>query len=213
MPVLKGAVTFARYRAERAKDAPKDLKRSLANALRRNAFEPLDPTSDEDRAAGWVELEDHDATELSPSRFVYGDYLMATWRVDTLRVPANRVNAELDRWARVHEAEKGEAPTRTSKKAQKELILKKLRRQAFPVTRTYDLTWNLDKDLIFIWASARKIIDEITIALEDGFGLRLYAQSPGALAELAEIDVDDIQPTPELFGADVVSEAKVRVGS
>lgn len=213
MPVLKGAVTFARFRVGRDKDAPKDLKRSLANALRRNAFEALDPTSDEDRAAGWVELEDHDATELSPSRFLYGDFLMVTWRVDTLRVPTNRVNAELDRWVRQHEAEKGEAPTRTSKKAQKELILKKLRRQAFPVTRTYDLTWNLEKDLIFVWSSARKIIDEIAIALEDGFGLRLYAQSPGALAEAAEIPGEDIPPTPELFGADVVSEAKIRVGA
>lgn len=213
MPVLKGAVTFARYRVQRSKDAPKDLKRSLSHALRRNAFEALDPTGDEDRAAGWVELENHDSTELAPSHFLYGDYLMVSWRVDTLRVPSNRVNAELDRWVRIHEAEKGEAPTRASKKAQKELILKKLRRQAFPVTRTYDLTWNLDKDLIYVWSSARKIIDEIAIALEDGFGLRLLAQSPGALADQAEVAAEDIEPTPELFGADVVSEARIRVGS
>ena len=51
MPVLKGAVTFARFRAERTKDEPKDLRRSLANALRKSAFEALDPTGDEDRAA------------------------------------------------------------------------------------------------------------------------------------------------------------------
>lgn len=213
MPVLKGAVTFARYRVVRTKEDPKDLKRSLSHALRRNAFEALDPTGDEDRAAGWVELEDNDEVELSPKRFLFGDYLMVSWRVDTLRVPSARVKAELDRWSRVHEAEKGEAPTRASKKAQKELILKQLRNQAFPITRTYDLTWNLEKDVILVWSSARKIIDEIVIALEDGFGLQLLAQSPGALADAAEIDDDDIQPTPELFGSDVVSEAKNRVGT
>lgn len=213
MPVLKGAVTFARYKVVRTKDAPKDLKRSLSDALRRSAFEELDPGGDEDRASGWVELEDQDAVDLAPSRFIYGDYLMVSWRVDTLRVPTARVKAELDRWARVHEAEKGEPPNRASKKAQKELIIVKLRNQAFPSTRTYDLTWNLEKDVIFIWSSARKIVEEIVIALEDGFSLQLQAQSPGALTDAAEVSGDDIQPTPELFGSDVVSEAKNRVGS
>lgn len=213
MPVLKGAVTFARFRVERTKDEPKDPRRSLAAALRRAAFEPLDPTEDEDRAAGWVELEDQDATDLAPSRFLYGDYLMASWRVDTLRVPTARVNAELDRYARAYEAERGEAPKRADKKAQKELIIKKLRRQAFPTTRTYDVTWNLEADTVFVWASARKIVDEVVIALEDGFGLRLHAQSPGALARASEIPDDEIDPTPELFGADVVQEAASRVRS
>ncbi len=213
MPVLKGAVTFARYKVVRTKDEPKDLKRSLSEALRRNAFEELDPGGDEDRASGWVELEDQDAVDLAPSRFIFGDYLMVSWRVDTLRVPTSRVKAELDRWARVHEAERGEPPNRASKKAQKELIIQKLRNQAFPSTRTYDLTWNLEKDMIFIWSSARKVVDEIVIALEDGFNLELKAQSPGALTDAAEISGDAIQPTPELFGSDVVSEAKNRVGS
>ena len=108
MPVLKGAVTFARYKVVRTKDEPKDLKRSLSEALRRSAFEELDPGGDEDRASGWVELEDQDAVDLAPSRFIFGDYLMVSWRVDTLRVPTARVKAELDRWARVHEAERGE---------------------------------------------------------------------------------------------------------
>jgi recombination associated protein RdgC len=213
MPVLKGAVTFARFRAERTKEEPKDLRRSLSNALRKSAFEPLDPTSDEDRAAGWVELEDTESTELAPGRFMFGDYLMASWRVDTLRVPAPRLKAELEQWTRAHEAQHGEPPKRAAKKAQKELILKKLRRQAFPASRTYDVTWNLETDVIFVWASGRKIVDEIVVALEEGFGLRLHAQSPGALVERAEISKDNIEPTPELFGQDVVSEARSRVGA
>ena len=213
MPVLKGAVTFARFRAERTKEEPKDLRRSLANVLRKSAFEPLDPAGDEDRSAGWVELEDTEATELSPGRFLYGDFLMVSWRVDTLRVPAPRLKAELDQWSRVHEAQHGEAPKRTAKKAQKELILKKLRRQAFPSTRTYDVTWNLESNVIFVWSSARKIVDEIAVALEEGFGLRLHAQSPGALVERSGIVEDNIEPTPELFGQDVVSEARSRVGT
>lgn len=213
MPVLKGAVTFARFRVVHGKDDTKDLQRSMKEALQTTAFEALDPTSDEDRSAGWVELEDSESTEFGGPQIMFGDYLMVAWRVDTLRVPAPRVKAEMDRWIKVHEAEKGEPPNRASKKAQKEIIIKQLRGKAFPASRTYDITWNLEKDTLLMWTPARKILEEVQIALEDGFGLHLIPQSPGALTKAANVSGDDIQPTPQLFGSDVVKEAKIRVGS
>jgi recombination associated protein RdgC len=62
MPVLGGAVTFARVRSEPGKKLPSDTRRWLAKGLASGAFEPLDPSKgDEERAAGFVELEDHEA--------------------------------------------------------------------------------------------------------------------------------------------------------
>jgi recombination associated protein RdgC len=65
MPVKKGPVTFARFRAFATKPKAKDQRRSHATALRRHAFEPLDREAEEDRSAGWVELDDPDKSELA----------------------------------------------------------------------------------------------------------------------------------------------------
>lgn len=206
MPILRGAVTYARHFAERTKKKPKG--RGLASALAAAAFEPLDASGEQDRAAGWVELEDNDSTALTPSRFLYGSHLLATWRVDARRVPSAAVNRELDEWCRTFEEKVGHPPKRADKAAAKEQVLKRLRKRAFIVTRTFDVSWNLDTDEVQIWASSRKIIDEILIAIEEGFGVTLMPTSPGARAQADGLDTDGLKPTPELFGADVASEVR-----
>ncbi len=208
MPLLKGAVTYARFAATSHKEPVKDPRRSLANALRKAAFEPLDQTGEQDRAAGWVELEDHDATELAPSRFLYGSYLLATWRVDSIRVPAALVRSEIDAWARQFEERAGHPPKRSDKAEQKELVLKKLRRRAFVTTQTFDVSWNQDTNAVQIWAASKKIVEEIQIAIEEAFDVSLQPTSPGARVEASEIDPESVRPTPALFGEDVALEVK-----
>lgn len=213
MPLERGSVTFTRFAVERTRADPKDARRSLATALRRHAFEPLDPSGEEDRAAGWVELEDPESSNLAPASFLFGDHLLIAWRVDTLRVPTAHVRAELDRWARAHEAESGQPPKRAEKTAQKELIVKKLRKRAFPTRRTYDVSWSFETDQLLIWTTTKKVLEEVTEVMEESMGLRLHALSPGALCQLQDIDPDAVQPTDALFGEEVVQEARARVGS
>ena len=102
MPILAGGVTFARFQADRGKKLSSDTRRSVQRALSGRAFEPLDPArSGEDRAAGFVELEDHDATAFV-SGVLEGDRILFAYRVDTVRVPASALRSELDRWASAH---------------------------------------------------------------------------------------------------------------
>ncbi|MEQ8279700.1 MAG: recombination-associated protein RdgC [Deltaproteobacteria bacterium] len=208
MPLLKGAVTYSRFRAEHHKEPTKDPRRSLANALRKGAFEPLDQSGEQDRSAGWVELEDHQATDLAPSRFLYGSYLLATWRVDSVRVPAALVRSEIDAWSRAFEEKIGHPPKRADKSAQKEIILKKLRRRAFVSTQTFDVSWNLDTNAVQLWASSKKIVEEIQVAIEEAFDVTLHSTSPGARVDASDVDVDKIRATPELFGDDVALQVR-----
>ena len=128
--------------------------------------------------------------------------------MDTIRVPASMLKSELEAWCKAYEDKIGHPPKRADKSAEKELILKRLRKRAFVATQTYDLSWNLDTDAVQIWASSKKIVEEMQIAIEEAFDVSLTPTSPGARADAAEIDGDTIRPTAALFGDDVASEVK-----
>lgn len=210
MPVLRGAVTLCRFHAEwpEKKPRPKDPRRSLPNALRRNTFEPLDRSGEEERSAGWVELDDHDGTGLAAAQVLFDGTLLVTWRVDLVRVPAAIQRAEVERWARAYEAKQGRPPTRTDKAAEKELILKRLRKRAFITTRTHDVVWNLDSDEVQVWSASRAAVEEIHVTIEESFGVRLAPTSPGARLEAAGLDPARLKPTEALFGVEALAEAR-----
>ncbi len=202
MPILQGAVTFARFSAAESKQRPKDLRRSLARDLRGESFQPLDTLGEQERATGWVELYDHESVELPPARFLFGPHLMVTYRVDQRRVPAALVKRTLDDWAKDYAQRQGRPPKRTERTEQKELIIKGLRKQAFVTTKTFDVSWNLDTNEVLVWSSARKTIDEIQVALEETFDLQLTTRSPGRLAEASNASPVVLAPTIDLFGVD-----------
>ena len=95
MPLLKGNLSFARFTVELPDGSSKDLRRAVPKALRRKAFKPLVVDSDDDRSAGWVEVESSEQVEFPPDRLVFGEHLLFAYRVDRLRVPSSVVKSEL----------------------------------------------------------------------------------------------------------------------
>lgn len=198
MPLLGGSVSFMRFRVV---DAAKS-SRSVVAALRRDAFTELDRTSGEEpRSVGWVELDDHDETRFLPSNVVVGGEVYATWRVDEVKVPAALIRSELARWQAQHEAAKARRATRREKLEEKEVILRRLRKQAFVSTKTCDVRWREAEGEVQIWATSAKLVEEVIIALEDGMGLRLRPLGPGARWEDGERP--DVRPTRALVGEEV----------
>lgn len=201
MPILAGGVTFARFQADRGKKLSSDTRRSVQRALSGRAFEPLDPArSGEDRAAGFVELEDHDATEFA-SGVLEGDRILFAYRVDTLRVPASALRAELDRWASAHAKEHGRPPGRRERAARKEELRHALRARTAPATRVHDVSFSLATGQVLIWCASRKTVDEIAAAIEAAFGIELRPVSARALAIADGAAEAALAPTPELVGA------------
>lgn len=195
MPILRGSVTFARFRVEHAKKPPSDVRRWLARGLESNAFEPIDRRADDDRSAGFVELEDHDATGFAPGDLFYGPRVLFCWRIDQLRVPAGQLRAELEQWAKQHEREHDRKPSRSERTQAKAAIREKLRSRAEPVTRTHDLAWDVEGGQLQIWATSRKVVDEITEALATSFDVALHARTPSGLGDADEAP---LKPTLEL---------------
>jgi recombination associated protein RdgC len=208
MPVLRGSVTFARFRCETGK-LPQDTRRWLARGLARGAFEPLDPTKgDEERSAGFVTLEDPDSTEFASGVLEAGRALFA-FRVDKIQVKGAAVKAELDRWAAAFQAEHDRPPTRGEKAGAKDEIRHRLRTRTPPSMKTFDVSWALDAGEVLVWAASRTVVDEIALAIEEAFEVKLAPCSAGAQAIRAGIAEAALAPTAALVG---LSREEVRRG-
>jgi recombination associated protein RdgC len=199
MPVLRGSVTFARFRSETGR-VPQDTRRWLARGLARGAFEPLDPSKgDDDRSAGFVTLEDPDSTDFSSGVLEAGRALFA-FRVDRIQVKGAAVRAELERWTAAFRAEQDRPPTRGEKATAKDEIRHRLRGRTPPSTRVCDVSWALDAGEVLVWAASRKAVDEIAVAIEEAFEVKLAPCSVGAQATRAGIAERALAPTAALVG-------------
>jgi recombination associated protein RdgC len=208
MPVLRGTVTFARFQIDTRK-RPHDPRRWLARGLAKGAFEPIDvERAEEDRRAGFVSLEDPGSTDFTAGVLDRGRALFA-WRVDTIRVRAAAVRAELARWASAFEAEHGRPPARGEKATARDQIRHGLRQRQEPTTRTFDVSWTLESGELLVWAAARNVVEEAVAALEAAFEVKLAPRSVSAQALAAGIAEGALAPTAELLG---LSREEVRRG-
>ncbi|MDY7227503.1 recombination-associated protein RdgC [Hyalangium rubrum] len=206
MPVLRGAVTFSRFLVEPAEEAPADLKRWLTKALKARAFVPIDRRSEEERAVGFVELENHDSTEFPTSSLHYGEYALFGYRIDQIKIPAPVLRAEVDKWAANFAKEKGRPPSRAEKAENKASLRQVLRNRAVPSTKVHDLSWNLKSQQLQIWAASRTAVEEVLNAVETGFKVKLQPLVPAAIAARTGIDESTLGPTAELIGVDLPAE-------
>lgn len=203
MPILRGSVTFSRYRLEHRDKPPSDVKRWLLKGLKSHLFEDIDRRSDDERAAGFVELENSDGTEFPPSALFYAERALFTWRVDQLKVPGAQVKAELEKWKAAFERENARRPSRGETAEHRNAVRQMLRSKATPVTRTHDVAWNMKTNELQLWTSSRKIAEEIQIALEEALSVKLLPLSAGAKAVSAEIPDAAVAPTAALLGVEV----------
>lgn len=202
MPVLHGAVTFARFevRAEQF-----DPKRSLPKGLKAHAFEPIDRKrgADQDRAAGFVELEDPDGVEFATSNLYAGQHARFAYRVDQLKIPSAALKSELAAWVAEFEGENARKPSRQEKARQRDAIRDTLRSAAVPTTKTFDVSWELTANRLKIWATSRKIVEEIQAAIEQAFGVKLEPLVPVVLAGRLGVDDAALAPTAALLGVEL----------
>jgi recombination associated protein RdgC len=208
MPVLRGSVTYSRFRSETRK-LPQDTRRWLARGLARAAFEAIDvQRGEDDRSAGFVALEDPDSTEFTSGVLERGRALFA-WRIDTIKVKAAAVRAELERWAAAFADEHRRPPARGEKATARDEIRHRLRQRQTPTTRVFDVSWSLDTGELQVWAASRKVVEEVAAAIESAFEVELAPLSAGAQAVRAGIAEDALAPTAALLG---VSREEVRRG-
>lgn len=203
MPILRGSVSFARFRCEATEKTPKNLQRALSEALKLKAFEPIDRKGEEDRASGFVELYDPERCEFGATDLFFGERALFSYRVEKLRVPGPAVNTEVDAWRKAFSAEHGRPPKRPEVNEARDDVRRKLRQRTLPSVAVFDVTWNLSSERLLIWATARKLVEEIQVTLEDALRVRLVPEVPAAIAERKRVPELQLAPTAILFGAEL----------
>ena len=196
MPIRRGSVNLSRLRLDG--ELPKDVKRWLQRGLGKALFEPIDPKSEDERTAGFVELEAPDRTEFSAGALFPGTHALFAYRVDKLKVPTDAIRAGLLQWSQAFEQKNGRAPGRRERAEQKENIKKSLRTRTDPVTKVFEVSMNLETRDVFVWATSRTIVEEVQALLESALEVKLIPRVPAAFLPAGAIDT--MTPTAELFG-------------
>lgn len=202
MPLVHGSVSFSRFLVKTGKAFKlQDARKSLGRILKTRAFEPIDRRTDDERASGFVELENNDAVEFPVSSIFHAEHALFSFRVDTLRIPSAALKQEVSNWEKQFQAENDRAPSRKELADAKSNAKQLLRNKATVSTRAHDVSWNLKTGHMQIWAGSRKSVEEVQAAVESALSIELVPRVPGAMVD-EDIDEALIGPTVELLGVD-----------
>jgi recombination associated protein RdgC len=178
---IRGPLTYSRFFV--AGDVPDDLGATLKK-MRANTFRDLVPEEDDTSRHGWASVQDPMDVEIDHEKVFFNEYLCLSLRIDTWVVPKPLLTAHL----RTAEAQLLERKglERIGKKARAELklaVLRKLRRQLVPSTKSVDLVWNTNTHVVRFFSQSPRIHLLVQELFEKTFGLRLVPESPGTQAE------------------------------
>lgn len=200
MGALRGSLTFSRFFV--IGDLPGDLPGWSLKKIRANASQPLSPEEDLNERHGWASVTDPFDTDLDHEKVFFNEYVVLALRVDRWVVPRPLLDAHLREAEEKMLERKGlESLGRKAKADLKLMVLKKLRKQLVPVTRSVDLVWNLTSGVAHFFSHAKKTHELVSELFEKTFGVRLLVESPGTAADRrglspAEQDAfDNLEPT------------------
>jgi hypothetical protein len=197
---LKGSLTYARFFI--AGDVPGDLAGATMKRIRANAFVPLVADEDDAQRHGWAAITDSMDTDLDHEKVFWNEYVVLGLRIDTWVVPKPLLLAHL-RQAEANLLEKKglEKIGRKARMDLKTMVVKKLRKQLVPASKSIDFVWNVRTGVARFFSTSPKIQLLVQELFEKTFKLQLVPESPGTAAERRGMDAhmekvwDLLEPT------------------
>jgi DNA recombination-dependent growth factor C len=187
---LRGSLTFSRFYVRG--DVPEDLPGWSLKRIRAQAFQPLLPDEDVVEKHGWTSVEDPFATDLDHESVFFNEYVALALRIDRWVVPGPLLKAHLREAEQKLLEKKGiEKLGRKAKADLKAMVVKKLRRQLVPSTKSIDLVWNLQTGVALFFSHAKKNHELIQALFEKTFRAQLLVESPGTAADRRGMNAAD----------------------
>jgi hypothetical protein len=200
LTALRGSLTYARFFV--TGDVPQDLAGASQKRIRAAASQPLVADEDVNERHGWCSIEDPMDTDLDHEKVFFNEYVCLGLRIDRWVVPKPLLNAHLrDAEAALLEKKGLEKLGRKAKADLKLFVLKKLRKNLLPVTKSVDFVWNVNTGVARFFSQSAKIHLLVQELFEKTFRLKLVPESPGTAAERRGLDAraekvwDTLQPT------------------
>jgi len=184
---LRSSLTYSRFFV--AGEIPGDIADTSLKRICAQAFRDLSAEEDDTSRHGWCSIQDAMDTELDHEKVFWNEYLCLGLRIDTWIVPKPLLMAHLRQAEGALLEKKG--LERLGKKAKAELklmVLRRLRRQLVPSTKTIDLVWNTNTHVARFFSQSPRIHLLVQELFEKTFNLRLVPESPGTAADRRGLD-------------------------
>lgn len=191
MPLFKGPLTYARYFVdpEESELLEAGSPERFLERLAARPFQPLDPDEDVRERVGWCRAGEPFETTFSSGDLFWNGHLVLGFRIDRWVVPSSLVKAKAREAETSYLERKGRERASKKEKAElKELVMRKLRRQLAPSTRTVDLAVSLDEGVARFFSHSPQVGGAMTELFRTTFGIRLVPEAPYTTAARLGLD-------------------------
>jgi len=155
----------------------------LPKLVARYAFKNLDENSFEERSVGWVNIMNVFDNRFTAMDYLKEPYIAMSLRIDKRKVPQTALKQHcLEAEEKIKEMEKLEFLPKTIRQEIKEDTRNRLLKRAIPVSKIYDMIWNISSGVVIFGGVNNKLCDEFSELFLKTFDLHLQPIFPYALA-------------------------------
>jgi hypothetical protein len=187
MGLLKGALTFSRYRIQG--DLPDPARPFLEGQMKTYAFREIS-TGTEEKSRGWASVENILDTDFSRATYAYGNYLAFLLRIDRKVIPPSLLKIKCLEAGKKLRKENQRRVGKQQENEIKERIRLELLNKANPSPSFFDVCWSVPEKWILFGSLSSKINEEFEDLFKRTFQVNLapfYPWDPGVLeASLAK---------------------------
>ncbi|MCX5839333.1 MAG: hypothetical protein NTW71_12590 [Deltaproteobacteria bacterium] len=201
MGLLKGSVTFSRYRIVGA--LPDHFPEFFNERIRRYAFQTVWRTTDE-KAAGWTSVENGLDTDFAYASYAQGRYMLFSLRIDRKSVAPSLLRLRILEAERKQLAESGQKKLyREQREAIRESVRLELLGKTLPVPAFHEICWSVPDSVLTFCCLSDKVVGELQELFKESFSLGLAPYAPW------DVEGADLNPR----GAAAVAVSRVRASS
>lgn len=168
MGLLKGTLTFSRYRLPR--ELPVQTSEQIDRSMQKFAFRELAKSSEE-KNLGWTSLENLLDTDFRRSSCRWGDYLLFSLRIDRWTIPSSLLKIRMLAAEQQHLAETGQKTLDRHRRADiRERVRLDLLNRTQPVPAFHEVCWSLSTQSVLFTSLSDKVLDDFQDLFKRSFG-------------------------------------------
>ncbi|MBN2438094.1 MAG: recombination-associated protein RdgC [Deltaproteobacteria bacterium] len=176
MGLLKGPVTFSRYRIVGV--LPDHFPEFFNERIRRHAFQNVWRTTDE-KAAGWTSVENGPDTDFPYASYAQGRYMLFSLRIDRKSVAPSLLRLRTLEAERKQLAESGQKKLYLEQReAIRESVRLELLGKTLPVPAFHEICWSVPDNVLTFCCLSDKVAGELQELFRESFSLGLSPHVP-----------------------------------
>ncbi|MFT7582175.1 MAG: DNA recombination-dependent growth factor C [Myxococcota bacterium] len=190
-------------------DLPEDFREAYIDSLKKLQFTEVNPSADQEESLGWVNIADPFDTDFDLNKVVWGSYVMATIRHDLIRLPAAAFKLMLQKRIREYmDDQSKESISKAERENLSDELERELKHRVLPAIRTYDVVWNMDRGVAWLFTTNKKVVELFVDLFEETFGLHAHERNPYSIVEQMGLDDAHMERVLEIEPAAMAARSK-----